>query len=111
MRAVRFGNDGHVSLQPNGGPACIPGEACNVGGRGLYERFSSWYGMRYLRARAMPQGEPNLLLPPWLRGETEQNSRCTASELVTVGVPWVVWAFALLARGAFKARLQMLGLD
>ena len=80
-------------------------------GRVLYERFSNFCGMRYLRARAMPQREPNLLLPPWLRGETEQNSRCTASELVTVGVPWVVWAFALLARGAFKARLQMLGLD
>ena len=27
---VRFGNDGHVSLQRNGGPECIPGEPCNV---------------------------------------------------------------------------------
>jgi hypothetical protein len=61
--------------------------------------------------RAMPQREPNLLLPPWLRGESQQNSRCTASELVTVGVPGSCGIICTLARGAFKARVQMLGPD
>ena len=62
----------------------------------------------------MPQREPNLLLPLWLRGESRQNSRCTASELVTVGVPLGPLGrvgICTRARGAFKARIQMLGRD
>jgi hypothetical protein len=40
------------------------------------------------KAGAMPQREPNLLLPPRTAWGDQPNSRCTASKLVIVEVVW-----------------------
>jgi hypothetical protein len=73
-------------------------------GRVLYERFSNFSGMRYLRAAggstARDASKGTKFAAPAVAAWGEQgNSRCTASELVTVGVPLVVGAlFALCPR-------------
>jgi hypothetical protein len=56
---------------------------------------------------AMPQREANFAAPGWVTWGDQPNSRCTASALVVSGSRVAV-AFG---RGAFKARVQMLGPD